>query len=117
MDNKERLFDNFPPVTTREWMDKILSDLKGADFNRKMVWKPLRIRSKAVLHDGRHHRSAIYEHSAGEYPWLRGTKQGNDWYIRQDIEVSDYLQANRRAIYLLERGVNSLDLILLILNR
>ena len=38
MAQKERLFDQFPPVTTEEWMNKIHSDLKGADFNKKMVW-------------------------------------------------------------------------------
>ena len=39
MGQKENLFDQFPPVTTKEWMDKIHADLKGADFNKKLVWK------------------------------------------------------------------------------
>ena len=39
MVKKEKLFDQFPPVTTKEWMDKIHADLKGADFNKKLVWK------------------------------------------------------------------------------
>ena len=37
-DEKRKLFEQFPPVATR-WMDRITSDLKGADFNRKLVWK------------------------------------------------------------------------------
>ena len=36
---KDRLFDQFPPVATEEWMKKIHSDLKGADFNKKLVWR------------------------------------------------------------------------------
>ena len=39
MVQKEKLFDQFPPVTTKEWMEKINTDLKGADFNKKLVWK------------------------------------------------------------------------------
>ena len=39
MMKKEKLFEQFPPVTTKEWMDKIHADLKGADFNKKLVWK------------------------------------------------------------------------------
>lgn len=38
-ENKEKLFDMFPPVSTDEWMAKINVDLKGADFNKKLVWR------------------------------------------------------------------------------
>ena len=27
------------PVSTEEWMAKITADLKGADFDKKLVWK------------------------------------------------------------------------------
>ena len=37
--NQERLFPEFPSVSTQEWMDVIVKDLKGADFNKKLVWK------------------------------------------------------------------------------
>ncbi len=36
---KEKLFSNFPPISTEEWMAKIVADLKGADFEKKLVWK------------------------------------------------------------------------------
>ena len=35
------LFSNFNPVTKQEWLDKVNVDLKGEDFNRKLVWKNL----------------------------------------------------------------------------
>ena len=38
-DCKEKLFDQFPPVSTEEWMEKVTADLKGADFNKKLVWR------------------------------------------------------------------------------
>ena len=37
-DCKEKLFTEFPPVSTQEWMEKVTVDLKGADFNKKLVW-------------------------------------------------------------------------------
>ena len=38
-DSKEKLFSDFPSVSTQEWLDKITVDLKGADFEKKLVWK------------------------------------------------------------------------------
>ena len=35
---KEKLFNEFPPITTAEWEKKILSDLKGADYEKKLIW-------------------------------------------------------------------------------
>jgi methylmalonyl-CoA mutase len=39
MVKKKKLFDQFPPVSTAQWMEKIQSDLKGADFGKKLVWR------------------------------------------------------------------------------
>ena len=38
-DINEKLFSDFPPVSTDAWMEKITVDLKGADFEKKLVWK------------------------------------------------------------------------------
>jgi hypothetical protein len=37
MEEKKRLFEEFPPVTTEEWEAVIEKDLKGADYNKKLV--------------------------------------------------------------------------------
>ena len=34
MEEKKRLFEEFPPVTTEEWEAVIEKDLKGADYNK-----------------------------------------------------------------------------------
>ncbi|WP_308990942.1 methylmalonyl-CoA mutase family protein [Mariniflexile litorale] len=39
--NNIPLFSEFKPVTKQEWLDKVNIDLKGDDFNRKLVWKNL----------------------------------------------------------------------------
>ena len=35
----EKLFQEFVAPTTQEWLDKIQADLKGADFQKRMVWR------------------------------------------------------------------------------
>ncbi|WP_343329746.1 methylmalonyl-CoA mutase family protein [Polaribacter staleyi] len=42
MSNKNKpLFSDFPPVSTEQWMERVHVDLKGADFDKKLVWKNL----------------------------------------------------------------------------
>jgi methylmalonyl-CoA mutase len=42
MSNKNKqLFSEFPSVTTEQWMERVTADLKGADFDKKLVWKNL----------------------------------------------------------------------------
>lgn len=36
---REKLFTEFPPVPTEKWEEVITADLKGADYERKLVWK------------------------------------------------------------------------------
>ncbi|MDR2791331.1 MAG: methylmalonyl-CoA mutase family protein, partial [Tannerellaceae bacterium] len=38
-EQRERLFSEFSPVSTAEWMEKITADLKGAPFEKKLVWR------------------------------------------------------------------------------
>ena len=40
-DSKEKLFSDFSPVSTEKWMEKVTADLKGADFEKKLVWNCL----------------------------------------------------------------------------
>ncbi len=39
--NNKALFSEFKPTTKPQWIEKANIDLKGADFNRKLVWKNL----------------------------------------------------------------------------
>ena len=39
--NNQKLFESFGDVTKKERTEKAIVDLKGADFNRKLVWRNL----------------------------------------------------------------------------
>ncbi|MDR2949526.1 MAG: methylmalonyl-CoA mutase small subunit [Prevotella sp.] len=106
---KEKLFSNFPPVSTEEWMAKITADLKGADFEKKLVW-----RTNEGFNVNPFYRSENLEglktadSLPGEFPYVRGTKKDNDWYTRQDIDVNDFKAANTKALDILNKGITSL---------
>ncbi|QXP62009.1 methylmalonyl-CoA mutase family protein [Polaribacter sp. HaHaR_3_91] len=40
-DKNKILFSDFSSVSTEQWMERVTADLKGADFDRKLVWKNL----------------------------------------------------------------------------
>ena len=39
---EKKLFDQFPPVSTEEWMEKVTADLKDADFNKNSYGEPMK---------------------------------------------------------------------------
>ena len=108
--NKEKLFSEFPAPTTQEWLDKIQVDLKGADFNKKLVWRTNEgfnvqpfYRREDVL------KLKTPDSLPGEFPFVRGNhKDNNVWYVRQDIVVKDAKEANQKALDILNRGIDSL---------
>ena len=108
--NKEKLFNEFQAPTTQEWLDKIQVDLKGADFNKKLVWRTNEgfniqpfYRREDVL------KLKTPDALPGEFPFVRGNKKDNNfWYVRQEIFAADAKEANAKALDILNRGVDSL---------
>lgn len=109
-DSKEKLFSDFAPVPTQEWMDKITVDLKGADFEKKLVWKTNEgFKVKPFYRQEDLEGLKTTDALPGTYPYLRGTKKDNNtWYIRQDIEVANAKEANAKALDILNKGIDSL---------
>lgn len=108
-DSKEKLFSDFPRITTEAWMEKITADLKGADFEKKLVWKTnegFKVKPFYRKEDleGLQTTNAL----PGEFPYLRGTKKNNTWFVRQDIRVESAKEANAKALDILMKGVDSL---------
>lgn len=111
MANTEKLFDMFSPTSTEDWKGKITVDLKGADFDKKLVWRtnegfnvqPFYRREdlKGLAHMGT---------LPGQFPFVRGTRDNNDWLIRQQIEGANPAEINREAIHVIDRGVDSIGI-------
>ena len=109
---KQPLFGEFPPVSTQAWMDKITADLKGADFEKKLVWKTNEGFSVNPFYRQEDLEQVKYLDSLPNgFPYIRGVKQCNCWFVRQDIVVTDAKSANAKALDLLNKGVNSFGFI------
>nr|WP_319400454.1 methylmalonyl-CoA mutase small subunit [uncultured Carboxylicivirga sp.] len=111
---KQLLFSDFPPVSTQEWMDRITADLKGADFEKKLVWRTNEGFNVQPFYRSEDLESLNYlESQPGEFPYVRGNNaKSNKWFIRQDIKVTDVKAANEKALTLLTKGVDSLGFII-----
>jgi methylmalonyl-CoA mutase len=110
MANREKLFTEFTAPTTQEWLDKIEVDLKGADFQKRMVWRT----SEGFNVQPFYRREDLANLKAvdslpGEFPFVRGNKKDNNlWFVRQNIEVDNAAEANKKALDVLNKGVDSL---------
>jgi methylmalonyl-CoA mutase len=113
MDKGKKLFTEFPPVTTQQWEDKIVADLKGADYERKLVWRTNEGFNVRPYYRQENLDKLDYMNvMPGQFPFVRGNKTKNKWYIRQEIKEFDINKANIKAQELLTKGVNSLGFVL-----
>jgi methylmalonyl-CoA mutase len=112
-DSKKQLFTEFPPVSTEDWMKKVTADLKGADFEKKLVWKTNEGFSVKPMYRAEDIESMAQTDSIpGQFPYVRGTKTDNNWFVRQDIEVESIAEANAKALDILNKGVTSLGFVI-----
>ena len=106
---REKLFTEFPPVPTEKWEEVITADLKGADYERKLVW-----RTGEGFNVRPYYRAENLEgiqflgSQAGEFPFVRGTRTHNRWHVHQTVAVECPKEANAVALKLLNSGVDSL---------
>ena len=111
MANKEKLFTEFAAPTTQEWLDKIQVDLKGADFQKRLVWRTNEGFNVQPFYR-REDLANLKTPDAlpGEFPFVRGNKKdSNAWYVRQNIVVGeDPKAANAKALDILNKGIDSL---------
>jgi methylmalonyl-CoA mutase len=93
----EKLFSEFNGLTSAQWKEQIVKDLKGVDFNQ-LIWKT-------------HNGFDVNPFYTAED--LKETKQplftNSDWDICEQIMVADEKEANQRALKALEGGASGLS--------
>ncbi len=109
---KPKLFKDFPPVSTRQWDDKIREDLKGADYEKKLIWNTIegiKVRPYYRLEDNKKLDQTLA--LPAEFPYVRGKDyKNNDWKIRQDFEDKKISQVNSKALNAIEKGAEAIGL-------
>jgi methylmalonyl-CoA mutase len=108
----QKLFSEFTPVTTAQWESLIQSDLKGADYDKKLVWKTREgIPVKPYYRKEDLEDLPAVDSLPGEYPFLRGNNtKNNEWEIRQEVPQTDPVLANALAKDMIKRGAEGLVL-------
>ena len=90
------LFSEFEEVSAKQWKQKIQFDLKGADYNEKLVWKSL---------DGINVKPFYHADEAGVPVHVNSPA---NWNIVEQIYVSSVERANKIALDALQKGAESL---------
>ena len=108
--NQNKLFAEFPAVSTEKWEEVITADLKGADYERKLVWRTgegfnVRPYYRAENLEGLQFLGS----AAGEFPYVRGVRKDNCWRIHQSVTVECPAKANAEALAILNAGVRLLQ--------
>lgn len=91
------LFNDFEPVSSKQWKNQIQYELKGADYNETVVWEsPEGIKVKP-----------FYHHDEVTTPIAVATK-ASQFSICQNIFVKDVEKSSGRALSTLKRGAESI---------
>lgn len=108
-----KLMAEFPAVSTEQWEKVITADLKGGDYQKKLVWRSLEGFSVQPYYRAENLDQIKYlDSKPGEFPYVRGVKTNNEWLVRQTIKVECAKEANAQALSILMKGVDSLGFVI-----
>ncbi len=94
---KTNLFEDFDPISSKQWKQKIQFELKGADYNETLIWNsPEDIKVKPFYHKDEFTKTYSVRTKATEFK------------ICQNIFVFDLEKSIRTALDTLNRGAESL---------
>ena len=90
------LFEAFPPVSAKEWKQKIQYDLKGLEYNEALLWEsPEGIKVKPFYHT---------DDGAPDYT----VNKNEGWNIGQHVYAGNSAEANKKAQKFIQQGAESL---------
>lgn len=93
----ENLFENFKTISEKEWKQKIQYDLKGKDYNEKVVWNsPEGIKVKPFYHADDLENVKV------------NTSQISSWSIGQSIYAGNAIMANEKALKSIQKGTEAI---------
>lgn len=93
----KNLFDDFNPISSKQWKQRIQFELNGADYNETLIWNsPEDIQVKPFYHKDEFQETSHINTKATEFR------------ICQNIFVHDLEKSNLRAIDSINRGAESI---------
>ncbi len=107
----KRLFEEFPPVSTADWMATIEKDLKGASFEKALMWKGYEGISLKPFYRKEDIESLgdLLATNPGDFPYNRGmAAEGTTWASAQEVSNADPKAANATAKDALKKGADAI---------
>lgn len=96
------LFNEFYPVSSKQWKQKIQFELKGEDYNDTLIWKSNEDISVKPFYNFEDFK---------EFPEASNTKV-TQFNICQSIFVADVKKSNKKAINAINKGAESIQFII-----
>ncbi len=108
-ENSEKLFAEFPEISTEAWEATIEKDLKGADYNKKLVWKTdERFDVKPYYREEDLQHLNHLSSQPGQFPYVRGNRNdANPWSIVETLPAASPEEANSMARESLSKGADA----------
>jgi methylmalonyl-CoA mutase len=96
------LFNEFTPVTSKQWKQKIQYDLDGADYNKTLIWKT----NEDISVKPFYHSDDLTELTESS------NTKASQWKVCQSIYVTDVNKSNLKAIKFIKNGADSIKFII-----
>jgi len=94
----DSLLHEFPPVATEAWEEAIVRDLKGADYDKKLLWKTDEGLAVKPYYRAEDLQGLEYlDPPPGHFPYARGAQPSAAWRIREEIDEVNPELANQAA--------------------
>lgn len=105
--DKKNLFSEFPEVSATDWKNAIIKDLKGADYDKKVVWKTPEGFEVKPFYSSKDLTNVTNLSSTRGY-----NTENNNWEISQEIILKNIIDANKAAVDALCKGADSVSFII-----
>lgn len=106
-EGNKKLFTDFPEITTSKWEEKIKADLKGADYQKKLVWESDEGIPVKPYYRQEDLENMGYLENVGSLKNPSGAPNG--WIICQDVRPGEEPEeANRRIKTALKGGAQAI---------
>lgn len=108
--SSENLFSEFPKISKAQWKEKTIADLKGADFDKKLIWRTLEGFDLQPYYTNEDIKDLEYLKKFENRPAnIKDGSQGSRYWInREKIVVTDVESANKAAVKALNSGADGL---------
>ena len=105
----EHLLEEFPPVSTAAWEAAIARDLRGADYEERLIWRTEEGLAVKPYYRAEDLKSlACLDAAPGDFPYRRGVRTTGGWRIREEIDATDAEEANRAACRVTAAGAEGI---------